>query len=499
MFKKPNPRLLSTVLDATVFEKSTKRSAKTIRSTVIERPKMSSTDANTDANTSIASGSSKLSHSPDFSDSESDNSGSVCFDRNWGSARNGGWQVRAGGKKAAPVRQLANRPSGKKGGKKRHAERREFERRAEESQSRKSGGSSGKVGSKGGSSRKKMCGASRAASRRAEKEREEDRLQEEEEKEGDISSEADVSDDGDGTRIRQKREWNNDCMPKNSQGKVEISRDAFDTRYQITAHSVMTQLGKTRFFAMDTEDFTDMVEWYQQLKVHAANFCPDRYIEDLGTNSRKLGLPFQKIKDLKSAWKACKTQEEAFEMGKVFHEIKEKGLFLRDNGVEWKVRVEKDFMEQYGLVYIENKSSLREKLGCIGRQATRSRNDVSRRLQCRGQTVHAFIVSKRSPDIVDRPEGYKRRKVVVGGEFRDSFVRPSQPRKNGGGGRPAGAFVTPRSGFSSLPVNVEASCGKTKKVDLAKVCGHCLCFIKLILLLTCLLFLIDSDDHTGIG
>ena len=41
-------------------------------------------------------------------------------------------------------------------------------------------------------------------------------------------------------------------------------------------------------------------------------------------------------------------------------------------------------------------------------EATRSRNDVSRRLQCRGQTVHDCIVSKRSPDIVDKPEGYKR-------------------------------------------------------------------------------------------
>jgi hypothetical protein len=76
-----------------------------------------------------------------------------------------------------------------------------------------------------------------------------------------------------------------------------------------------------------------------------------------------------------------------------------------------------DFMREYKLVYL---NELRKKvLGCAARQATMSMIDLSRRLNCVGQTKHKCILSKRAPN---RTGGGERARNVVGNTFHPSFV-----------------------------------------------------------------------------
>jgi hypothetical protein len=67
------------------------------------------------------------------------------------------------------------------------------------------------------------------------------------------------------------------------------------------------------------------------------------------------------------------------------------------------------FHEGIQLVYL---NALGKKvLGCVARQATRSMIDLSRRLNCVGQTKHKCILSKCAPN---RTGGSERARNVVG-------------------------------------------------------------------------------------
>jgi hypothetical protein len=91
----------------------------------------------------------------------------------------------------------------------------------------------------------------------------------------------------------------------------------------------------------------------------------------------------------------------------------------------WKVKLETDFMKHYNLAYLPNKF-LKKILGCIAKQATRSMNDLGRRMNCVGQTKHKQIVTKRAANF----GGKNRSRSVVGNTFHASFVCTSETKSN---------------------------------------------------------------------
>jgi hypothetical protein len=241
--------------------------------------------------------------------------------------------------------------------------------------------------------------------------------------------EVDEEDDGDGhgelikTRNRAKRPWSNECMNANEDGIVEISRLGFPVDHEVTEESVRVVLG-TKVSQMTHLQIETTIDWYKQLKVQAGNYFKDRAVEDLLYNATQLGVPFKNVEAIKTRWKECQTEEELETMGSAITRMKKEFRFGKVNGVEWKIRVEAEFMAEYKLAYLRNEFG-KKVLGCIARQATRSQNDLGRRLNCVGQTKHKCIISKRAPN---RKVDTKRSREVVGDKFCPAFVRPSDSK-----------------------------------------------------------------------
>jgi hypothetical protein len=112
-------------------------------------------------------------------------------------------------------------------------------------------------------------------------------------------------------------------------------------------------------------------------------------VENLLYSAIQLGVPFKNVEGIQKRWKECKTQAELETMGRVIQQMKKEFRFAIEN-VEWKVRMEMDFMREYKLVYLNELG--KKVLGCVARQVTRSMIDLSCSQLCWSDKAQMYLV-----------------------------------------------------------------------------------------------------------
>ena len=184
-------------------------------------------------------------------------------------------------------------------------------------------------------------------------------------------------------------------MPKNANGKVEISRFAYDPELKVTSANIVQILGSLAV-RMTEEQKKKAVIWFRNLKIKVGIFCRDRIMDEILKNCKAKGLPLNTSKDLQNLWLNADTGVKREEAADAINDAMEVGYFKTSSKskTNWKYPMEAEVMENFKLEYLPNEGQL---LGCLARHATRSMNDVRKKIQEPGRKKHGFIITRKCP------------------------------------------------------------------------------------------------------
>jgi hypothetical protein len=237
-------------------------------------------------------------------------------------------------------------------------------------------------------------------------------------------------------RYRAVRDLDSDCMSRDSNGMIAISKFSYNPEKKVKVDNVRQILG-SRANTLTEEEIEEIIAWFRQLKVNAGAFCRERILAEVMNNARKEKVGYSSLRDIRDAWARASTNEELETMGKLIDKLLREGYFqdcvgFRDTS--WKYKLEKELMEKFELAYLPEEEEYKE-LGCMARQASRSMSDVRKSLLKKGRRVHGKIVTKRRPTRKNKGESYNR-KDKASKEFVPSYVRESEklntaPKKEG--------------------------------------------------------------------
>ena len=210
-------------------------------------------------------------------------------------------------------------------------------------------------------------------------------------------------------RYRKPGKFNNDNMKKNVRGKVEISRYAYDPEAKVTSANVVQILG-SQAVRMSDQEKRKAVKWFRNLKMMVGIFCRDRIIEETVTNCRKKKLAFKSLEDLQNLWLNADSDKKRQEAAEVINDAMDEGYFKTSSKSKtaWKFDLEKEVFEKFDLEYLPIDGQL---LGCLAKHASRSKNDVRKRIQEPGKKKHGYIITKKAAKGVRVRRGHG--KVVV--------------------------------------------------------------------------------------
>jgi hypothetical protein len=212
--------------------------------------------------------------------------------------------------------------------------------------------------------------------------------------------------------------FTNDCMPKNPNGKVEISRISIHVHNAVTEASIKQLLG-ARALTMSRKEIEKTTKWYKQMRSTLSSYAKERAIEMMIANARTIGSDLKTFADMQKAWKDAGTEEAQLVVGAELTKITTIGTMEKNN---FRSMIENEFMEKYNLVYCPFEKI--KCLGCVARFASKSKGEVTKRLLKAGKIAHETIVSKRAPN---RVNGEVREKSKhVGQTFVPTFVRKTQ-------------------------------------------------------------------------
>jgi hypothetical protein len=249
---------------------------------------------------------------------------------------------------------------------------------------------------------------------------------------------------------RKKQVLCNDAMDKNLQGKVEISKIAFDPEKQVTEENVKLLLGsKCIGNGMKDGEFQSIFDWYVQLKACCMYWMRGEAITAVFQNVTTFQYDFSKVKELSEAWYNATEQDAQLNMAEVLFNIFNTGV-LKNRGEEWKLDMEAKFMDEHNLVYID-KENLKECIGCIAKAATAAKGDIKSNVERKGNKRHGLQVSTRGPNL-EKKEDFKRSRIRKGTEFDQSFIRPMTKAKNGHNMRNSGRTTQQVANPLSNPV-----------------------------------------------
>jgi hypothetical protein len=209
-------------------------------------------------------------------------------------------------------------------------------------------------------------------------------------------------------------------MEKNVDGKVEISKKAFDPEKAVSATTVKLLLG-TRCLGMTDGAFQSVFDWYCRLKTSCLVWMRKKAIGGVHDNIRTFDLGYNTIKDLSEAWADASDEATQFSVGDVLFRVFNGGVF-HHQGEQWKLDMEAEFMEEHNLVYIENEN-MKDCLGCIARAATAAKDDIKGNVERKGKKKHKLLVSRRGPTMRIKKEDYKRDRRPKGTEFNETHIR----------------------------------------------------------------------------
>jgi hypothetical protein len=227
-------------------------------------------------------------------------------------------------------------------------------------------------------------------------------------------------------RYRAKKELDSQCMWKDKDGKVAITKFAYNPERSVDSNDVVQILG-AKALSLSNDDIDKVIEWFMQLKVNAGNYMRDRIIEEIIINARKENLGFDRLSDLADAWAQDMTGEEREKMGETLERLQKTGFFSSTKGVGtvgWQQILEKEFMDKNGLVYLEDEANVK-KLGCLAKQATRSKNDLRKTMRQKGKLAHGMIFTARRVTVKGTGARYKREATAK------TFVRASEKLMTG--------------------------------------------------------------------
>jgi predicted RNA-binding protein YlxR (DUF448 family) len=220
-------------------------------------------------------------------------------------------------------------------------------------------------------------------------------------------------------------ELDSDFLEKNKDGKIAVSREAFHPEKETDADPKRV-LGKDS--RVDLEQFE---HWMKALKKNAGKFCRKRVIQEILENCRSQSLGYNTLGDIRNSWAKAKTEEDRLLVGKKIAGMLDSGYFEDTNGftkVKWKFKLEAEFMEKHGFVYL---SEDEDKLGCFGKQASRAMVDVRKLIYKKGKREHGTIVSKRRPTLKNTGGSYHRKLEPPNKTFVEEYIRKSESLPTG--------------------------------------------------------------------
>lgn len=212
--------------------------------------------------------------------------------------------------------------------------------------------------------------------------------------------------------------FSNDCMEKNADNKVEISRAQYDPYLAKPQRAWTRQLLGGKVGNYTEEKIKEIEDWCEQLRGIAGTFFRTKVREQMRIIAREKSA-FSELEEISEAWENAILMPDLLQVGEVLDTINHGGVFAGD----WQKTMEAAFMEKHHLVYDD--SIVKKKAPCLQVQATRAKCDVYKFLQEPGRKAHGYICSRRGANVKNM-EGYgKRIRKKAVRTFDPSFVRQS--------------------------------------------------------------------------
>ena len=209
-------------------------------------------------------------------------------------------------------------------------------------------------------------------------------------------------------------------MELNNDGKVEISRHSFKPEGRVTGAMVMRNLGD-RGQRMTVEQYNKALEFFEQLKLHAAHFTRERIKKEIIKNGGP-ECAYSTVKDMQKAW-ANASGESLISMAKTFDRMLSGGYF---SSPDWPMTLENEAMEHLKVEYLAEDAEEQMRIGCLNAQATRSMVDMRRYIYQTGRRSHGMIVTRRRKNYKkgEKKQKAKGKKSIM--EFKRDFLRKSE-------------------------------------------------------------------------
>lgn len=209
---------------------------------------------------------------------------------------------------------------------------------------------------------------------------------------------------------------------------VEISKLAFKPEGQLKDVELSSLMGLNGMRLVGYK--RELVKvWFKDLKEITGNYCREFVRTEVIENATTFAYGWVCIQDIQNAWALALDHQTRLLVGKKIMKCFTEGYFkdragLKSN-ISWKYALEQEMFEKYNLAYLVGEDA--KEVGCLAKQASRSRADVLKQLERKGKKVHGFIVSRKSAKNNQR----KRKKKSQSSdneecEFLSSFVREAE-------------------------------------------------------------------------
>ena len=112
---------------------------------------------------------------------------------------------------------------------------------------------------------------------------------------------------------QEEEEVTDDCMKKDRDGYVLISRYLYDPGSGLTKEAVSMVMENA---TADEKIIETRQKWTNRFRKHCGDWNRDRVIEKILENSDDLGLEYDTIEDIQDEWEGATTEEKRQEIGK---------------------------------------------------------------------------------------------------------------------------------------------------------------------------------------
>ena len=184
-------------------------------------------------------------------------------------------------------------------------------------------------------------------------------------------------------------EVNDDCMKKDGDGYVLISRYLYDPGSGLTKEAVSMVMENA---TADEKIIESRQKWTNRFRKHCGDWNRDRVIEKILENSDDLALEYDTIEDIQEEWECATTDEKRQRIGQKLIQLWQIGYFKEKH--KWKFVSEQEYMEERQVRYDPDEPNT-GMIGCCARQASRSLSDVVKSINRKGKARHGHVITAR--------------------------------------------------------------------------------------------------------